>query len=243
MVVKSFMAIANEAVAKNNALRAVAGAKAGEAHFDTGFTFMNAYYEIAGVTKPFTTIESVRDLRIRLPGQAQGIEGPDRGVLVGNADGQRIYVSTEFKTRGAKGELKRQLATRDDRLFGGEEITEKTLQDFDAYFVSRPKITPQGGTFQIPKNEGTKLTYTIEGQIGIQQVDFENIILLRDARNAELSLPTDYLTKIGVAAGKRGSIKKATDAKGGEYVRIIVPVETDELRRVIIEMLRNESWQ
>ncbi len=230
IAVGEFVRIANEAVAN--------GQKGGA----TGFTFMNAYYEMAGVRKPFTTVEYVHDISIRLAGEKRGLSGPDRGVLIGNADGQRIFVTTEFKTSGVAHKMKSQQGKRDDRLFRNPDSL-IPFEEFDAYFVARPKTTSTGDSFQLPKDEGAKLTYTIEGRTVSDEIDFENIILLRNMENAESRLDTDYLTKIGVRAGNRGSVKKQSDGKGGHFILLTVPVDTREFRRILEAVIADPSWQ
>ena len=238
IAVGEFVTVANRIVAETNAARSAADASG--VLFHSGFTFMNAYYEMAVVAHPFTTIEHVHDISIRLPGQKAGLPGPDRGVFISNNIGQKVFVSLEFKTRGVAHKMKAQQGKRDDRLLRNEEQT-TPYEAFDAYFRPHPKVTTEGGTYVLPKDEGATLAYTVEGQTDTRQTDFEKIILLRGAQ-PELRLPTDYLTKIGVRAGKRGSVTKATDSRGGEYVLLTVPVETDEWRRIIESMLRDTSW-
>jgi hypothetical protein len=195
---KEFMSFANKHVSEKMA----------------GFTFMNGYFEMAGVKKPFNKVEFVRGVKIKRPGQVEGVEYVDRAILISNAYGQKILISVEFKTRGAAGDLKRQIAERDNRMFGVEN------------------------------EEGTKLTYEVEGKPEkLHETDLENIILLRDARDPSRLRPEDFFSKIGVRAGKTFKVSPAKDAQGNEYIRVVVPVNTDILRRIIEMILRDRSWQ
>lgn len=247
IVIETFVKVANEAVARGLKASAASG---GASH--TGFGFMTASYEMAGVKEPFNiaSVEYVHDINIRQPGQPLGVQGPDRGVLIANADGDKLFLSLEFKTEGAKGKIGAQQETRDDRLFGGEEVDQrKGIEDFESFFIAGNVEHP--GRRNEPRNLGTTLAYTIEGKgAEIHTTDFDKIILLRDQGHPERTIPEDFLSRIGIVAGKRSSItiakrrsKSGQNAPSGEYVRITVPVDTRLLGEIIDKMLRDPSWQ
>jgi hypothetical protein len=178
-----------------------------------GFHFTNGYLEPAGVRRTFaTTPTQVHSVWIRGPHQPKGGEYVDRGLLFINTDGQALFVSTEFKTRGAAGELRGQVATRDARAW-------------DA-----------------PHREGTRLSYQIEGSPDVNELDLEKVILI-GPNSPELLRAATLFTKIGTRPGSRAKVSVATDARGEPYLRLIVPVATDPLRRSLERVLRDRSWQ
>lgn len=178
----------------------------------TALDYLNGYLEPAGVRKPFNRVEEVHGVWIRRPGQPKGAQFVDRALLCHNDDGQMLLVSTEFKTRGAAGGLRSQIASRDARLLDARHP------------------------------EGTKMDYTPAGSLKARSTDLENVILI--GPNSPIVLRRASLrTKLGVRAGERYRLTVATDAADEAYIRIIVPIRTDALRRTIERVLRDKSWQ
>ena len=154
----------------------------------------------------------IRDVWIRPAGQKKGAQYVDRGLLFFNANGQALFISTEFKTRGAAGGLRPQIAARDARLLD----------------VRHP--------------EGTKLTYRTERSSVTSELDLENVILI--GPNSPTSLREANLrSKLGVRAGDKFKLSVAKDARGELYVRIAVAVQTNSLRRILEQVLRDRTWQ
>jgi hypothetical protein len=165
------------------------------------------------VGKPFTKRRRIYNTKIRLPGQPVGHDYVDAGTLIANADGQELFVSMEFKSRGAAGELPGQIADRNKRLADAAAIP------------------------------GAKLAYNVEGQPGQFETDLADVVSLTSARNPALAGTEPLLSKIGVVAGGEFAVSIAKDAAGEHYIRIVVPVVTDTIRKLLERLLRDRSWQ
>jgi hypothetical protein len=193
-----------------------------------GFTFMNGYYELAGVSETFDRTLVVRNLNIRLRGQETGSNWVDRAVLLMNRDGQSLIVRVEFKTEGAKGGLKLQIGNSDERVFGAffeeGEVDVAALDPVDL--------------------EGAKITYEVAGPPPTHgELDFENLILPRDAADPSRPHDADYLSKLGVYANRSGfTAKLAKDSRGRPYIRVAGPVDTYGIRDVLQRLLLDKSW-
>lgn len=59
---------------------------------------------------------ALRDIWIRVPGQAKGVKYCDYARLFRNPDGQLLLMRGEYKTRGAAGGLREQVGNMDERL-------------------------------------------------------------------------------------------------------------------------------
>ncbi len=178
-----------------------------------GFHFTNGYGSTIRATKPFGAGDVIRNVRIRRPNQPTGADYVDRGHLARNADGQRLFVAGEYKTRGAAGELKGQVTKRDPRLFA----------------ESHPP--------------GTKLVYEIEGRRGEFEVDLADVVLVTGSKSPAILREAGVFSRIGIRAGSRFSAKIAYDDVGEPYIRIVVPVATDPMRKLLEKLLRDRSWQ
>jgi hypothetical protein len=88
---------------------------------------------------------------------------------------------------------------------------------------------------------GTKLVYTVEGQPGERQIDIKDLILVLDKQRRPLE--EEFLSHIGVIAGKTPIVKTARDAQGRLYIRVKLPIDTDAIRRTLQKLLRDPSWQ
>ena len=175
--------------------------------------FTNGYFKKVVVKKRFVTAEVAYNIRIKLPGQARGIDFPDRATFVANADGQRLFPTMELKTRGAGGGLREQVAKKVDRLSEAAEV------------------------------DGAKLTYSVEGKPGVEEIDLKDLVLLEDIPKTELKELTRFLSNIGVRAGRRFKVTDGVDAKGKKYIRIVTPYPTDAIRRLLERLLRDKRWQ
>lgn len=120
------------------------------------FEYLNGYLEPAGVRSRFNRLVTVHSIWIRRPGQARGKQYVDRGLLFFNREGQALFLSTEFKTAGASGGLRRQIADRDARLLDAKHP------------------------------EGTALVYQVEGSADSISLDLENVILIGRTGPADL---------------------------------------------------------
>jgi hypothetical protein len=175
--------------------------------------FTNGYFEKVIVKKRFVVTEVAYNIRIRLPGQAVGIDFPDRATFVANADGQRLFPTMELKTRGAAGGLLEQVAAKVDRLSEAAKV------------------------------DGAKLTYNVEGKQGPEEIDLKDLVLLEDIPKAELRECVRFLSNIGVRAGRRFKVVDGIDAHGKKYIRIVTPYPTDVIRRLLERLLRDKRWQ
>jgi hypothetical protein len=179
----------------------------------SGNVFVNGRRDAVAVKSPFRKRQRIRSCLIREAGQAQGHKYVDLGDLVSNADDQHLFVSTEFKTRGAGGGLLEQIAARDARI--AEALAKK----------------------------GSKLVFTVEGETTPTEIDLDDIVFIRDRKNPALVSAPEVFSKIGVRAGSRFNVEIAKDAAGNDYIRIIVPVATDRIRKILEQLLRDKSWQ
>ena len=149
----------------------------------------------------------IRDVSIRPQDEKKGAQYVDRGLLFFNANGQALFISTEFKTRGAAGGLRPQIAARDARLLD----------------VRHP--------------EGTKLTYRTERSSVTSELDLENVILIGPNSPPVSPREANLRSKLGVRAGDKFKLSVAKDARGELYVRIAVAVQTNSLRRILEQLL------
>lgn len=178
-----------------------------------GFHFTSGYGRSVGVTKPFGKRTVIRNVRIRRPNQQTGSDYIDRAHLAHNLDDQNLITSIEYKTRGASGDLKGQVTGRDPRLFDHDHPP------------------------------GTVLVYEIEGKRGEFTMDLKDLILVTGSKSPALLREAGVFSRIGVRAGSRFDAKVAYDDVGEPYIRIIVPVATDPIRRVLERLLRDRTWQ
>jgi hypothetical protein len=181
----------------------------------SALTFINGYGEPAGIMGRFTKVERVYDMRIRRPGQDVGSEFVDRGYLISNSAGQKVFVSREYKTAGAAGDMRGQQGERDER-----------------FLYYRPG---KGGARE---PEGSVLTYSVEGGQGGQSTNLENIILMRDEKQIHLPRQEDFFSRIGIIAGVRPKIAIADTKAGVKYIRVKYPYSTRLLRNVMERVLR-----
>jgi len=178
-----------------------------------GFAFTNGQGERVGVRSPFTSHEVIHNVRIRRPGQQTGTLYVDRGRFVRNRGDQALFMSREYKTRGASGELTEQITRRDPRLLDEQHP------------------------------DGTQLTYEVEGQKGTYTIDLKNVILVSGGESPALLRESGVFSRMGVRAGAKFRATIAKDQNGEPYVRIVVAVATDPLRKILEKVLRDRSWQ
>jgi hypothetical protein len=180
-----------------------------------GFHFTDGYGAAVRVRKPFSMKrEVIHNVRIRRPGQPVGVDYVDRGHLVKNGDAQRLFVASEYKTRGVAGELKGQITRRD------------------------PRLLDEGHP------PGTVLVYEIEGSPGrLVEVSLDDVILVTGSKSPAVLREAGVFSRIGVRAGSRFRAGIAQDDRGEPYIRIVVPVATDPMRKLLEKLLRDRSWQ
>jgi hypothetical protein len=179
-----------------------------------GFSFVNGYGVASRVRKQFNRPpEVIHNVRIRRPGQPTGSDYVDRGHLNRNADDQALFVSSEYKTRGAAGDLTPQTSRRDERLFG------------------------------VPHPPGTELVYQMKGRSGTSSIDLDDIILASGKHSPAILREAAVFSRIGVRAGTRFGARVAKDQHGDPYIRIVVPCATDPMRRLLEKLLRDRTWQ
>jgi hypothetical protein len=180
---------------------------------NTGVHFTNGYGLPVGVSKDFGDTQVIRNVRIRRPNWPKGFDYVDRGHLARNSDHQQLFVSGEFKTRGVADKLRSQVTNRDPRMVEGDHPP------------------------------GTKLIYEVEGRQGEFAVELSDVILVTGSKSPALLREAGVFSRIGVRAGSRFSAKIAYDDRGEPYVRIVVWVATDPIRRLLEKLLRDRSWQ
>jgi hypothetical protein len=67
-----------------------------------GATFANGYGTAVDVTRPFTSIDAVTEVRVLRPNATSGIEHVARGHVLANATGQILLVPSRYTTRAAR---------------------------------------------------------------------------------------------------------------------------------------------
>lgn len=172
--------------------------------------FKNGHFEIAGIKKPFDLkkINFIENVWLRSPSQPKGKQFVDRGILIFNSDGEALFVSLEFKTKGVARELKNQIAKRDERLFDRENPI------------------------------GTKMSYQEVGGSEIKNIDLDNLIFLNGGKtNIDVKKISDLCTKIGVKAGSKFNAKEIKDAIGEKYLSITISINTDLWRAFFEELI------
>lgn len=177
-----------------------------------GAYFVDGYGNGVRVTKPFTKVQAIVAVKIRRPNN-RGVDYVDRGYVISNADGQHLFVSCEYKARGARGKLREQTTQRDPRLIDKEHPS------------------------------GTELTFlTSSGRAGTP-IDLKDLIIVSGPRSPEFLRQSGVFSRIAVGAGSRFRAGLAKDQNGEPYIRIIAPVATDPLRRLLEKLLQDRSWQ
>jgi hypothetical protein len=81
--------------------------------------------------------------------------------------------------------------------------------------------------------EGTVMTFSIEGQPGVQEIALKDIVLIKDILNPKRSLEEDFLGRIGVIAGTKAIVRIAKDANGRPYIRVKLPFDSDLMRHLL----------
>jgi len=81
--------------------------------------------------------------------------------------------------------------------------------------------------------QGTKMTYSIEGEPGRHEIDLKDMVLIRDKLHPKRPLDEDFFSRVGVIAGMKPIVRIAPDANGRPYIRVKLPFDTDFMRHVI----------
>jgi hypothetical protein len=165
--------------------------------------FRDGRRELVTVSSPFKTASTITDVRLRVRGSdGPGVEWVDRMDLRGNLENQQLAVTVEGKARGASGDLRRQVGSRDERL---EEF----------------------------RGTDAEITFLRNGKR--ETLPLEQLIFVEGA--------IDPYSKIGFRAGKTYDWRVAMDSAGKPYLRIVVPYNTDLLRRILHRLHSDPSWQ
>ncbi|WAU78452.1 hypothetical protein O1Q96_01025 (plasmid) [Streptomyces sp. Qhu-G9] len=143
--------------------------------------FMDGRMRPVKVTKPFDAeLMAVRDLRIRLKGQAKGVKYCDHAAISHNADDQHLLRFGEDKTRGAKEEIPGQMAKVYERM---DEVRDE---------------------------EGAMLTFTVvDPKTGVEtpgELPLDKVVHMPDVAYSRVGVVAGAKFKVAEAKDKKGQI-------------------------------------